>query len=382
MADGGGRLVGLGGAAAPYDRYAGWSRTGARLLLGALLALLIAAALTPIKAGDNSVKTQGFVENIAGAKAPERARDEDLKLYDTASERIRQGENYYDFIAEEHRKAHYPLRPGLAVRLPTLAYINAALGETGQSVAAVALMIAVLAAWWSRLDREPGGRALRVRAMAFLFLGASLGVTRHFFALHELWAGMLLALSFGLHRPASKGRPGRYGAALVAAALALAIREHALPFVLLMAAMAFWRRDMKEGAAWSALAAIFLAGLAAHLHTVAQLVVPGDPLSPSWLELRGLSGWLSNVVLSSNLRFLPTWVAGPAVILTVFGWSGWRTQAGLFGTFLYLGYGLLFMIAGRADNYYWGVTTTPAMFVGLAFAPMAAVSLWRAATAK
>ena len=46
------------------------------------------------------------------------------------------------------------------------------------------------------------------------------------FVLHELWAGMLLALAFGLHRPGRK-----YGAALVAAGLALAIREHALPFV-------------------------------------------------------------------------------------------------------------------------------------------------------
>lgn len=381
MADGGGGLVGLD-AAAPYDRYAGWPHGKARLLLFALLAILVAAALVPIKAGENSVQTQGFIENVAGKKGAERARDEDLKLYDIASERIRQGENYYDFIAEEHREAHYPLRPGLAVRLPTLAYINAALGQIGQGVAAVALLIAVLAAWWFRLGREPGGQAMRVRAMAFLFIGASVGVTRHFFALHELWAGMLLALSFGLHQPARNGRPGRYGAALAAAALALAIREHALPFVLLMAAMAFWRRDAKEGAAWSVLAAIFLAGLAVHLHMVAQLVLPGDPLSPSWLELRGLSGWLSNIVLSSNLRFLPHWLAGPAMILMIFGWSGWRAPAGVFATFLYLGYGLLFMIAGRPDNYYWGVTVAPAMFVGLAFVPMAAASLWRAAAAK
>ena len=78
-----------------------------------------------------------------------------------------------------------------------------------------------------------------------IFFGAALGLNRYYFVLHELWAGMLLALAMGLHRPGRK-----WGAALVVAGLALAIREHALPFVMLMAAMALWRRDWKEGVAW------------------------------------------------------------------------------------------------------------------------------------
>ena len=95
--------------------------------------------------------------------------------------------------------------------------------------------------------------------------------------------------------------------------------------------------------------------------------------------LRGLSGWLSNVVLSSNLRFLPHFVAGPLVVLAVFGWSGWKSPAGQFATLLFLGYALAFMIAGRGDNFYWGAVIAPAMFMGLAFVPMAAGSLLRAA---
>lgn len=386
MADDVGGLARVSGGAAPqgtlWDRYASWPRGRARALLVALAAILVASALVPIAAGPSKVKTQGFVENIVGKKGEERPRDDDLKLYDTAIERIQRGENYYDFIVAEHRKANYPVRPGLAVRLPTLAYINAAIGKTGQTIAAIALMLAVLAAWWFRLGREPGGPPVRVRAMAFLFVGASLGVNKYFFVLHELWAGMLLALSFGLHRVAQDGKPGRWGWSLAVAALALAIREHALPFVLLMAAMAFWRRDWKEGAAWSALTAVFLALLAVHLHIVSAQVLPSDRPSPSWLELRGLSGWLSNIVLSSNLRFLPHWLAGPAVILMTFGWSGWKTWAGVFATFFYLGYGLLFMIAGRPDNFYWGVAVAPAMFIGLAFLPFAARSLWRAGFVK
>lgn len=380
MGDDSAGMAALGAAAASdhgTDRYASWPRARALWLLVALIAVLVASALVPINAGTSTIKTKGFAENIAGnvagQKSAERTRDEDLVLYDRAVERIARGENYYDFIVEEQRRANYPVTPGLAVRLPTLAYVNAAIGETGQAVAAFALMIGVLAAWWLRLGQEPGGRRVRIWAMAFLFVGASLGVNRYFFQLHELWAGMLLALSFGLHRP------GRWGWSLLAAAAALAIREHALAFVLLMAAMAFWRRDWREGAAWSALAAVFLVALSAHLHIIAEQVLPSDRPSPSWLVFRGLSGWLSNIVLSSNLRFLPHWIAGPLVMLMILGWSGWKSQAGAFATLFYLGYGLLFMIAGRGDNFYWGVAVAPAMFIGLAFAPRALLSLWAAA---
>jgi hypothetical protein len=373
------------------DRFALWPQSAARLLLFAMVLMLIASALVPVDAGKSTVKTQSFAENIAGKKGAERPRDDDLALYDAVIARIGRGENYYQVAAEEHRKSHYPLRPGFAVRLPTLAYIDVALGDRGQgtkamvwgeAAAAFALMLAVLAAWWQRLGEEPGGLKHRRIAVALLFLGASLGMNRYYFVLHELWAGMLLALSFGLHRPNSRVWGKRWWAALAAAALALAIREHSLPFVALLAAMALWRRDWKEAAAWSALIAVFLAAMTVHLHLVEQQTLPGDRLSAPWLVMRGLSGWLSNIILSSNLRFLPHYLAGPLVMLMVLGWAGWKSPAGAFATLLYLGYGAAFMIAGRWDNFYWGAVIAPAMFIGLAFAPRAITSLWRAGFAK
>ncbi len=368
-----------GDPAPAWDRFAHWPRLSARLALLALFLILIGSAVVPIDAGSSTVQTKTFVDNVTGANAnlPERPRDEDLALYDRAIERIQRGENYYDFIVAEHRKAHYPVTPGLAVRLPTLAYVDAWLGDTGQTVCAILLMLAVLLAWWRRLGEEPGGISHRALTTALLFVGVSLGLNRYYFVLHELWAGMLLALSFGLHRPGRK-----WLASLFVAALAVAIREHALPFLLLMAAMACWRRDWKEGAAWAALALVFLVALGVHLGIVAGQVRPTDQPSPSWLALRGLSGWLSDIVLSSNLRFLPHWLAGPAVVLMVTGWAGWRSPAGVFGTLLYLGYGVAFTIAGRPDNFYWGAVVAPAMFMGLAFAPRALSSLTRAGFAK
>jgi hypothetical protein len=66
-------------------------------------------------------------------------------------------------------------------------------------------------------------------------------------------------------------------------------------------------------------------------------------------------------------------------VLMVLGWAGWRSSAGSFATLLYLGYGLAFMIAGRGDNWYWGMVIAPTMFIGLAFTSRAMSSLWRAA---
>ena len=372
--------------AAPWDRFARWPRRDAVLLLVAVLAILVASALVPLTVGRGEIATPPSVV-LAHNKAKARPRDDDLKLYDNAIRRIRHGESYYDFIAGEHRKAAYPLKPGLAVRLPTLAYLDAAMGVEGDGPTpiatgvAIALMLGVLAAWWGRLGSELGtgaaaGRLRRI-AIALLFLGASLGLNRYYFVLHELWAGMLVALAIGLHRPEERG--GKWLAAWLATALALAIREHVLPFVLLLAAYAAWRRAWRECAAWAALVALFLAGMAVHLHMVALHTLPGDPVGPSWLALRGRGGWLSNVVLSSYLRFLPHWLAGPLVVLMVLGFAGWKSRLGAFATLLYLGYGLLFMVAGRNDNFYWGAVIAPAMMVGLAFTPMALASLVRAA---
>lgn len=372
-----GTTAGIAKTGSPaWDRFAHWPPLRARFALLALLLMLVAAALVPVHAGKSEVKTKGFLENLAPAEKGdgyERPRDDDLALYDRVIERIQRGENYYDFIVEEQRRSNYPVNPGLAVRLPTLAYLDAWLGEPGQIAAAMVLMLAVLVAWWRRLGDEPGGQPpRRALTLALLFVGAALGLNRYYFVLHELWCGMLLALAFGLHRP------GRWGWSLAVAALALAIREHALPFILLMAAMAFWRRDWKEGAAWSLVAVLFMAALAWHLQIIAAQVLPSDRPSDPWLVMRGLSGWLSNVVLSSNLRFMPGWVAGPLVILMLAGWAGWRSPAGTFGTFLFLGYGLAFMIAGRPDNFYWGAAIAPAMFIGLAYAKRSITSLVRA----
>ncbi len=370
------RMVGVTAPAPEWDRFATWSRGASRLVLAVVAALLLLAALTgrselePQLAEGEATQASEAIEPQGQASGQ---RDTDLQLYDRIAERVGAGENYYSVAVEEQRQRNFPVRPGLAVRLPTLAFATAWLGQGGLALAAGLLALATLFAWWRRLGTEPGGRDRRLIATLLLVIGAAIGLKGQYLVLHEVWSGMFLALAFALHRP------GKWHAAWLAAALALAIREHALPFVLLLGAMALWRRDWRETGAWALLVLLFLAGLYLHLQQVGAVISEADRLSPSWLALRGMGGWTANIVLSSVLYLLPGWLAGPLAVLPLLGWAGWKSQAGLFGFLLFLGYGVFFMIAGRDNNFYWALMVTPAWFVGLAFMPQALASLWNSA---
>lgn len=367
-------------------RFAHWSPWLARLALAVLAVLLMAAAVVQVAKPGTRSPWEGPVEGpISPATVhgvPAKPYDEDIALYEAAIARIRHGENYYDFIVAQQRARDYPVNPAFAVRLPTLAYLDAWLGVPGQTAAALALMLAIVAAWWRRFGDEGVPPRARRLAVATVFVGASLGMNRHYFPLHELWAGGLIALSFALHRIGDNGQGGRWLGAFGAAALALAIRELTLPFVLLMLATALWHRNWKEAAAWTALVAVFCIGMAVHLSLIERDVLPTDRHSAPWLVMRGLSGWLGNVAQASNLRWLPHFLAGPAVVLMAFGWLGLNGRVGLFGFLLSVGYGAAFMLAGRWDNFYWGAMTAPAMFAGIVFAPWALAGLLTAARAK
>lgn len=352
-----------------WDRFAHWPRAWAVAVLAALAALLLAGALTYPK----QLHGRGFIHPKGVSQA---SRDTDLMLYRAIAHRVANGENYYAAAFAEQRARHFPVTPGLAVRLPTLAFLTAWLGMPGLLALGAAIALGTLLAWWRRLGVEPGGREHRVIAMLFIVIGCAVGTKSHYSMLHEVWAGMLMALAFGLHRP------GRWVAAWFAAAAALAVRELALPFVLLLGAMALWRRDWKEAGAWGLLTILFAAALAWHLSHVAALVLPTDKPGPSWLVFRGLKGWTANIVTSSSLHRLPHWLGAAIALVPLVGWAGWKSDAGVTGTLLHAGYGVFFMIAGRDNNFYWGLMVTPTWFLGMTFLPRALWSLSRAALGK
>lgn len=380
-------MAGLSGAAATaapeHDGFAHWPRWRARVALGVLAVLLALAAWAPGYAPKPPAPPKVVVTQANGTTAVKQEDDNDIRFYRLVIDRVKRGDNYYVAATEEQRNNDYPVKPGFTVRLPLLAFMFAWFGQIGMIVLGLALFSAMLLANMHRLKAEPGGEARLPLALALLMVGIASGLNYKYAVLHEIWAAQLLALSFGLHRPGTRaGEPGKWGLALLVAAVALAVRELALPFVALMAAYAGWHRRWTEMAAWVALIGVFAAGLALHVHLAEAQVRPGDPASPPWLVLGGLSGWLYKVNNSTFLSLLPVWISGPLVVLAVFGWTSWRTRMGAFATLLTMGYALAFMIAGRANNFYWGLMMTPILFMGAAFLPVGLPSLWHRAIGR
>jgi len=354
-------------------RFASLGRSQAQALLLAIIGLLLAVAIGWQPSPPGKLSVAGASVPVPASSEGETARDADLALYDAVIERVAAGENYYRVAVAEQRARNFPVRPGFAVRLPTLATLSAWIGPAGVNLAAILLGALMAAAWWRRLTPILERPPRRVMALGLLAVGASIGFKPTYFVLHEVWAGMLLALALALHRP------GQWRGAWVAAALALSIREHALPFVLLMGALSAWRRDWRETAFWALLVIAFTSLLWTHLQLVGQVTGPDDPLSPSWLTMRGISGWIEFIVLCSGLYMLPDWFAAPLVLVPLIGWAALDDRLGLEALLLFAGYGLLFMIAGRANNFYWGLMVTPAWFIGLYWVPAALRDLWLSA---
>lgn len=364
----------IGASAAAFDRYAHWQKGPARLALAVLLLLMALAAWAPGMPRELAEAPDLVPQTASSEAAPaagEGEKDNDLLLYRRIAERVARGDDYYVAATELQRSSGYPVAPGLTVRLPTLAHVTALVGSKGLVALNLALVFAALALTFRRFAAEPGGGEIKLVGTALLLVGLSTSMSAQFLTLHEVWAAELMVLSFALHRPDQ----GKWIAAWIAAGAAIAVRELALPFVLLMGALALWRGERREALAWALLVALFAAGLAWHLSLAEAQIRSGDAVSPSWLALEGIGGWLYKVEHSSLLNLFPQVIAGPLAVLAVFGWTGWNSPAGRFGALLSLGYALAFMIAGRQNNFYWGVIAVPFLFMGLAWMPFALRSL-------
>ena len=302
----------------------------------------------------------------------------DAGLYRAIVARVRNGQDYESAAVAEHRRLGYPLHPFVVVRPPALATLLARLPQVGYAILLYAVLaLAVVVVWWRRIATS--SEDLKRRRL-FLIAGLLSGLAVALFTspattyFTETWSGLLITLTLGLRTDQ------RYLASVLTGLAAGILRELAIPFLGLMAVLAFSERRRGEGAAFFAAMIFALALLANHGLKVNALAAPQDLASPGWVKFGGLAFVLKAVNLNVASSAFGLWLTAVLAPLSLFGACAWGGETGrrLFAT---LGaYLVAFSIIGRPENDYWGFLIAPLVGLCAAAGPLVAANLFRIAT--
>ena len=336
------------------SRFAGLAKPRARMALGLILCLMLACfTALSVPPAPSAAPSPG---NPRGGQA-------DIVLYATIVSGVRDGGNYYEETAQALREGDYPLKPFITFRLPTLAIVQAAFPPAGTIALLLMLAAAVAAVWFVRLRPAFTRTVPLIFALMMLAAGMIAFVQPALSAFHEIWAGLLIALSLALRRP------GRWVEAAAIGLIAMLVRETAALYVIVMLGMAFAEGYRREAIGWGVTLIVFAGVVAAHAYAVAQVVGPLDPSSPGWTGMLGFGFYVKALVTATALTAAPLWLAAPLVALSLVGWAGWRDPLARRALWMFAAYALLLGLFGRVDNFYWGLIIAPAFLVGLAFVP-------------
>lgn len=344
------------------------SRRGAALVLAVLMAAMAWSAWA--NAPDEQAAPARVATTTATPATTDRPRG-DMALYARINARMAAGEGYYAAALNEQRESHYPTRPFVAVRLPTLAWLQALIGADGVRYLAMAVVLACLWALNTRLATLASLEE-RIIASALLVAGGAAALSPVAGFDHDFVAGLLLSLALLLYRA------DRWWPALLAAGAALAVRELAAPFVLLWLGFAIAGRRWREAGALAVLLAFFAAGMGLHAMAVGAERLPGDLGSQGWGALSGYGLPLAGLGQLTGLRFLPPILAATIAILPLLGWAAIGGRIGLFALLWFGGLATMLALFARPENFYWVELALPAYAIGLAFVPRGLAELGRA----
>lgn len=295
----------------------------------------------------------------------------DTRLYTAIVERLRAGTPYYQAVGEELRTRGYATRPFFNWRLPTLAWVMMSVSPANAHILLVGLALGTLFLWVLVIRRTVGRLQGSVAALVLMLCGpAPLALNGPAPFFHEMWAGMLIAFSlaaYGLGRPWLSAASGL---------TALFVRELSLPYAGIMALLAMREGRWREAAVWLGGIGVFFGVLWVHASTIAPLLGPTDQTNVTWIQFGGWPFVLSAARWSVFSFVTPEAVTAillPAAFLGLAGWGGpLGTRVGL----TVAAFAAAFCIAGRPDNYYWGLMDAPLVPLGLLFTPASLSALW------
>ena len=299
----------------------------------------------------------------------------DMMLFRDIVGQVSARKDYYQAASEMQRTHHYPTRPFVTVREPTLYLAAAELGWPWLNHAERVLAGLVVLIWLLALP-PPVMWLEKLTAAGCVATACLAPIAISLTPMSEAWCGLLLALALGL----TLWSRARWWMPVIVIAAALALRELALPFLLLAAMFALWERRWKELAAWSLVLAMFGAGLAWHAFNVSAVQLPGDLHSPGWAGGLGLRAVLLALASTTLLHSMQMQYALVISLFPALGWLALDGRSGRFAVLLLFGYALMIALFSRSDNFYWGFTMVPAWFAGLALVPRAVFQLYSAIT--
>ncbi len=304
----------------------------------------------------------GCAMGVQRGKDPVGPGKGDLGLYSRIVDQVHAGQPYYPAMMDELRREGGGLKPFMTVRLPTVTVLTAALPDEGARILAVRLLaVTVFVAWLARLQLWRGSPLLGGLAALIMLTGLLPAFNAQAYLLHEVWGGLLVALSLAVRRPEG-------WLASVAIGLAACVtRELAAPYLLVMAALALREKRWAEGAAWLGALAVFAGVLTAHALTVAAHRIPSDTSGPGWTAAGGWPFVLHAASWNALVLVRERWII-VLYPLALLGLAFWKGPLGERVALTVLGYSAALMLFGRKENFYWGLMFAPLWPLGLIMA--------------
>lgn len=346
------------------------SRTGyarltprqARFVIAAIVlsaAFFVGVSLSPLKSGY--------------ADAPSRGPG-DVDLYRTYVERVRAGDGYYKILGEELRQRGYPTKSVFNWRTP---YLHWTIGKLPHPLLGKALLIilsgTLLLTSFHVVEQE--GSLYQAGGCGLLLTGALLPcVLGDLYVLPVVWAGILIGLSLTFYALDYRKTAILFGLAAPFA------RDLALPFCLLAAALALWRKRRIEALAWAVGIAVYVGLFLVHAWHVQGLIRPEDTAhDEGWIQFAGAAFVISTAQMNCYLLLLPQWITALYLVAAMIGLAGWQSE---FGTRIGLTvclFAVAFACVGQAFNQYWGALVAPLYCFGCVRIPASLADLLRSA---
>lgn len=285
----------------------------------------------------------------------------DIALYQAIVDRMNDGQGYYRAVSVEQPARSYPTKPVASVREPTLAWFVSTVGRPAAVAVMLGLAVVALGLSLRTFDLTERSRRSWVGATALAAAGIGILCRPSVVEQHEVWAALLVYLGL-LIRGYGKVLP-----AVVLLLLASLVRELMAPVMVLMLLMALRDRQRQEVRLWMGATAVFAVFYGWHAWEVHHMTGPAGPAAPGWFDLGGWPFVVDAFWGSTMLTVLPHAAAAVMVPLALLGWIS--RSGDLFDrvSLALVAYVALFCVAGRTDNFYWGMLVGSLLLPGIAF---------------